>query len=402
MEFFSDMLFPKNTLKQICPVSGECMLFGREEKTFTEWFSDITKTPITSIRAIGGVSKNGFVRELKRSVDGYDSYVVLKSNLDRTSDNLYYEWMVGQYLNGFMKRFPLFVKTYGVYQYADRDKKLMQEDHAISVLARLQKATIEDSIENPENICIVVQQVHEAIPFSELIAEYKNNPSEELKHEILCILYQVYFVLPLIPGFSHNDLHDSNVILTPANEKYYQYVYTKNGIEFPFQCRYAAKVIDYGRCVYTEFPGNKEKQINAGYPWKYVDTPCKESDLKLILYCIDCGALPNDFFDTLQQSPVSWVENSLCEDSIIDMSRKMFFKSSKTHTYPDVRDITNKLETLIQPHTYPLPRACTIHVSDVALMQVDWPQRAGTRRKRKSKRSLYGTKRFIYHIKRRS
>jgi len=376
------------SIQQICPVSGECVAFGRGEDVFQSWFQDIRQAGITSIRPIGGVSENGFVRELKRSVDGYDSYVVLKSNLDRTSDNLYYEWRVGKYLNGLLYRFPLFVKTYGIYEYAPGDKQLMQDHPDIPILTRLQDTFMKRSIENPENICIVVQQVYNAIPFQELINKHKRHPSEELKHEILCVLYQVYFVLPLIPGFSHNDLHDTNLILTFAEDKYYEYKYTREHT-FSFHNRYAAKAIDYGRCIYPtdQLPGTKEEQQNAGYPWKYVDTPCKESDMKLIKYCIDCGALPSNFFETLQQSPASWVEDSLCEDSIIDMNRGLYARHLSTGTYPDIRDIINKLEEEhIKPRTYALPRACTIHVDSKGPMRVDWPQAAGTRRRRKRKR----------------
>ena len=167
------------SIQQICPVSGECVLFGRGEEVFQSWFQDIRKAGITSIRPIGDVSKNGFVRELKRSVDGYDSYVVLKSNLGPTADNLYYEWRVGQYLNKWMLQFPLFVKTYGVYEYELGDKQLMQ-DHPdpLPVISRLRDTYMERSLQVPENICIVVQQVHEAIPFRKLIDDYKDNPSD--------------------------------------------------------------------------------------------------------------------------------------------------------------------------------------------------------------------------------
>ena len=50
---------------------------------------------------------------------------------------------------------------------------------------------------------------------------------------------------------------------------------------------------------------------------------------------------------------------------------------------PDMHDVVTQLEKLIQPRTYALPRVCTVHVSDVADMRVDWPQAAGTRRKTK-------------------
>ena len=216
-----------------------------------------------------------------------------------------------------------------------------------------------------------------------------------MRHEILCVLYQVYFVLPLIPDFSHNDLHDNNVILTPATDKYYEYKYTKNRIPFSFQTMFAAKVIDYGRCVYRftqtlkdDFKKSKDAQIHAGYPWEHVDTPCKESDLKLILFCIDCGALPQDFLDDIQ-SPAAWVEDSLCENSIAIMRPPLYVNHLKTGNYPDIHAVAAKIKTLIQPRTYALPKACTIHVSDVDLMRVDWPQAAqaaGTRRRKNKSR----------------
>ena len=384
------------SIQQICPVSGECVAFGRGEEVFQQWFQDIRKAGITSIRPIGGESKNGFVRELKRSADGYDSYVVLKSNLDRTSDNLYYECFVGNYLNTFMKRFPLFVKTYDVYEYAPGDKQLMQDhpEEALSVIARLRNTNIKKSIQTPEQLCIVTQQVHEAKSLKDLLELYEQSPTEELRHEILCILYQVYFVLPLIPGVSHNDLHYENIILTPANGKYYHYEYTKEGHLFTFQCMYAAKMIDYGRCIY---PGTKwlkgqldtfsteKQQTDAGYPWKEVDiNPCSALDYRLIHYCMVAGVLPATFFDSIRKVKDPEFRHSICGTTVNTYIRDLRTTFTRFGV-PDMHDVVTQLEKLISPRTYALPRACTIHVSDVELMSVDWPQRAGTRKRRKRK-----------------
>ena len=397
------------SIQQLCPVSGECVAFGRGEEVFQQWFQDIRKAGITSIRPIGGVSENGFVRELKRSVDGYDSYVVLKSNLERDSDNLYYEWWVGQYLNTLMKRFPLFVKTYGVYEYENEvDKTLMLRNSDLDVLPHLKETTMRRSIEEPENICIVVQQVHQAISFKSLLDQFTRTP-EELRHEILCVLYQVYFVLPLIPGFSHNDLHYENVILTPADGKYYHYEYTKEGHLFTFQCMYAAKMIDYGRCIY---PGTKwlkgqldtfsteKQQTDAGYPWKEVDiNPCSALDYRLIHYCMVAGVLPATFFDSIRKVKDPEFMHSICGTTVNTYIRDLR-TTFRRFGVPDMHDVVTQLEKLIQPRTYALPRACTIHVSDVDDMHVDWPvaQAAGTRRrkKRKSKRLVWKDLKKIY------
>jgi hypothetical protein len=383
--------------------------FGRGEEVFQQWFQDIRKAGITSIRPIGGESKNGFVRELKRSGDGYDSYVVLKSNLERDSDNLYYEWWVGQYLNTLMKRFPLFVKTYGVYEYENEvDKTLMLRNSDLDVLPHLKETSMRRSIEEPENVCIVVQQVHQAISFKSLLDQFTRTPTEELRHEILCVLYQVYFVLPLIPVFSHNDLHYENVILTPADGKYYQYEYTKGHL-FTFSCRYSAKIIDYGRCIYPgttwlrkQLTGvDDEEQRDAGYPWKHVGyDPCPTVDLWLLKVCMDYKVLPPTFFQDMKRSLYTIPEQSECNGLVYSKLTSSVVRQFRRFGVPDMHDVVTQLEKLIQPRTYALPRACTIHVSDVDDMHVDWPvaQAAGTRRrkKRKSKRLVWKDLKKIY------
>lgn len=391
------------SIQQICPVSGECVLFGRGEDVFQSWFQDIRKAGITSIRPIGGISANGFVRELKRSVGGYDSYVVLKSNLDRTSDNLYYEWWVGQYLNTFLKRFPLFVKTYGVYEYENEvDKNLMLVHSDLDVLPHLKDTTLRRSIEEPENICIVVQQVHQAISLKDLLVVFEQTPTPELRHEILCVLYQVYFVLPLIPGFSHNDLHYENVILTSTG-KYYQYEYTKDHT-FTFSCMYAAKIIDYGRCIYPGTAWLKEQltklvedeeQRDAGYPWKHVGyNPCPTVDLMLLKVCMIYKIIPPTFFQDMKKRMVEGSFYSIPEESECNGLVYSKLTSSVARQFrkgvPDMHDVVTQLEKLIQPRTYALPRACTIHVDAEAPMRVDWPQAAGrkTRRSRSTRSKM--------------
>jgi len=55
-----------------------------------------------------------------------------------------------------------------------------------------------------------------------------------------------------------------------------------------------------------------------------------------------------------------------------------------------MHDVVTQLEKLIQPRTYALPRACTIHVDAEGPMRVDWPvsyAQAAGKRKRKTRRS---------------
>lgn len=412
-------------METICPVSGECTLFGRKEDYFTEWFQDIRKCNIASIKPIGGISANGFVRELKVTRGNYDGYVILKSNVERENgvlppDNLYYEFRVGIYLNSLMKKFPIFVKTYGIYEYLPTYKATMQNnpEQAIEVIQKLIGTTMQRSIEAPENMCIVVQQVHKSISFKSLLQQYQSSPTVELKHEILCILYQIYFVLPLVPFFTHNDLHEENVILTPAENKYYQYEFTRDGRTFSFQCRYAAKIIDYGRCfcAVTEVikkqleQYSKEQQTYAGYPWNAIaDTPCPLADFTLLIICILYSALDSSFLNSIKKKQV--ILSNTCNSSLYHVYTLMKkinpglkkkgipkpfinpdtnidnVSSVSFEAYmPDMYDVVTQLEKIMEPHTYDLPCACTIHVSDVEDMRVDWPLTAGKRKHSRRRR----------------
>jgi len=429
-------------IQQICPVSGECILFGRGENIFDAWFQDIRKAGITSIRSIGVPSNNGFIRELKRTEKEYDSYVVLKSNLTSNSDNLYYEWYVGSYLNTLMKRFPIFVKTYGIYEYEvdDKEKMLNDASNATDVLRNLKNTTMLRSLQQPELQCIVVQHVHQSISFTSLLEEYAAGPTDVLKHEILCILYQIYFVLPLIPSFSHNDLHTDNVILTPAVDKCYQYVYGT----FSFQCRYAAKLIDYGRCVcpgtswfiktlqeiqnkrYAELEKLKESltpqeveelqkleklkeressQLNRLQQLQLKElTPQEVVELQELQDYPEIGRNAGYPFTQVGIKPCPMVDLRLlkrCMDyRVIDLS---FFEGMQTipildvscenlsnaylkpklnkklKGFPGIRVLTGKLETMITP-MYSLPIACTIYISDTEDMRVVWPPVGGQTR----------------------
>jgi len=472
----------KMYVAKVCPIAGECNFFNREQEVFSKW-ADIQKSNITGIRRIGKPSANGFVTEVQITnqineggrVTNYDSHVILKSNLEKDSDNLYYEWLVGLYLNQMMERFPIFCKTYGLYNYwSTEDKELMlqkPEESGVSVIKRLVPMTestgIVASLEEPEKLCIVVQHVHKSVAMFDLLEEFDllnqtlkdeslldaanitklskllarneeevtpllialNAKSRNIRvmerlllhREIMCALYQIYFVLALLPGFSHNDLHPGNVILTPAGEnKHYRFYY--NG-QF-FDCKYAAKLIDYGRCVYTGTQEFKEKldailrEINQrpitpednekiqktqdenGYPWQYVGTTeCASLDFRLINSCITYSVLDNSFYEALETAPLSG--NFM--DSPCDLLSKQYltFKQKKLHKkyvegnlYPTIRSLASALYKNIAPYVYPNSQCfCTVRVSDTEKLIVEWPNSAMAAGKKTRKRNRKTKKR---------
>ena len=72
-----------NYLKTICADSGACISFGTEVKKINELFDHFInfKYAVSPVKAIGSVSANGFVKEIKYSRNNYESYAVLKSSI---------------------------------------------------------------------------------------------------------------------------------------------------------------------------------------------------------------------------------------------------------------------------------------------------------------------------------
>jgi hypothetical protein len=127
----------------------------------------------------------------------------------------------------------------------------------------------------------------------------------------------------------------------------------------------------------------EKEQTDAGYPRKEVDIhQCNALDYRLIHYCMVSGILPATFFDSIRKVKDPEFKHSICGTTVNTYMRDMY-KLFIKFGVPDMYEVANQLEKLIQPRTYALPRACTIYVSDVADMRVEWPQTAGTRRKRK-------------------
>jgi hypothetical protein len=105
-------------LKMICSDSSVCTAFGKSTKEIREYFKGFTGFDyvVNPITPIGEVSENGFIKLLQYSRNNYNAYAILKSSKTSTSDNLIYEYIVGErYINRVMERFPCFVETYGAY-----------------------------------------------------------------------------------------------------------------------------------------------------------------------------------------------------------------------------------------------------------------------------------------------
>ena len=71
--------------------------------------------------------------------------------------------------------------------------------------------------------------------------------------QIKSILFQTIFGLAFLQkhfDFTHNDLHVNNIMITKTEKKFLIYNYNKTYYRVP-TCGYIAKIIDYGRAIFT-------------------------------------------------------------------------------------------------------------------------------------------------------
>jgi hypothetical protein len=240
------------------------VLFGIDEikQKFDEFntFKDATE-----VKQIGESSNQGFVRRIKFVRDGTSAYTILKTALEKTSDNLFYEFMVGSLLINNMKRyFPCFLETYGLYISNNENVR----DFKKFVFAPINGETIDnyimESCKYSDSLSILIQDIEKPKTFedffikknNELLNNIRSSDKAKLQNfyevELPQLLYQIYSPLSKIAHlFTHYDLHMRNVLLYDIG-KCIEIKYHKHNPkdDISFKTRYIVKIIDYGRCYF--------------------------------------------------------------------------------------------------------------------------------------------------------
>ena len=249
-------------LNTICSDSGVCIAFGKQTNMIKKHFNGFVDfTYVSEIMRIDNPSDNGFVNEFTYKREGYEANAILKSSMKAESDNLFYEYLVGQYINKLNLNYPCFLETYGLYQYkTDKTWQFFKGNRRIP--NNIAKAYIElqpekpteksftNSCTNSRNLCILIQHINQAKTLKTML-----DRSDFNDHHLLYVLYQVYMPLAMnADTFTHYDLHRENVLLyEPVKGKYIQYHYHINNLEtITFKCCYIAKIIDYGRSYFVD------------------------------------------------------------------------------------------------------------------------------------------------------
>lgn len=252
-------------LKAVCSDAGECLAFGNYTSEIKKHFGGFAKFEyaIAPITRIGSPSANGFINQIQYKHRGYKAYAVLKSSVRPGSDNLMYEYMVGQYVNKLNKRYPCFVETYGYYIYDTdlkinnktvwsflKDSKVTANMDTIKKGLILQKTTdYAKACKQSKFLAILIQHLKGIIP----IRDRFRSP-RFVTYELANVLFQIYMPFAMIASsFTHYDLHHENVnVYEPESDSYIQFHYYGKDQQISFKSKYIAKVIDYGRSYFKD------------------------------------------------------------------------------------------------------------------------------------------------------
>lgn len=280
-----------NFLKSICSDSGVCIAFGTESDKIKKFFNgfssfDYVKYPI--FRKSQG--NNGFVSEIDYTRENYNANAILKSSIikpfdeeyaaDQTTDNLAYEYIVGQFLNKVGKFYPCFLETYGVFRYINdavytrlEKEKFSTVDmkNAVQQMNPQDPSFLADSCLYFDKLCILIQHLKHATSLYEILTQ------SFINKELLFVLYQIYMPLAyLADEFTHYDLHAGNVLLyKPRVNGFIEYHYHLSEYSTTsFKSQYLVKIIDYGRCFFYE---TKEHNSLALYNALCATQECDET-----------------------------------------------------------------------------------------------------------------------------
>ena len=334
-------------LKSVCSDSGVCIAFGTQRKKIIEFFHGFVEFEyvVPPIKRIGTVSANGFVREIKYERNGYIAHAVLKSSVTEKSDNLAYEYIVGQFVNHLAKSFPCFVETYGLYYYKDNKAWKHIKDTDKITTANVLKDSLEyqspSQVNDYGKMCInakyasiLIQHLNNVKSFGSIFEHNKYNSPEALHfllYDSLFVFYQIYFTLAAIKeSFTHYDLHRDNVLLyEPIKGKYIEYhYYPRSGApKVQFKSKYIVKIIDYGRSFYKY-----SRKRNETNPPDFFNELCAQP-----LCDPECGA----------KVGFSWLDDS--KDTTGDSYYINSYYSNQSH---DLRLVSNFYTDILSKHPY--------------------------------------------------
>ena len=256
-------------LNAICQDSGVCMAFGKEINKIKSFFNNFTTFEYAVNQRYISTGSNGVVVQIEYERLKYKSFAILKQSQQTTSDNVFYEYLVGKFLNLKNKKLPCLLETYGMFftptGLIDNFNTLetIHTQTGPQMYNALTKACL-----HPKKILLLIEHIKGAQTLRDKI-----NMREFVSSDLIHSLFQVYFTLNALKDvFTHYDLHCQNVLTyIPIQNKYIEYHFHFQNEIISFKSPYLIKIIDYGRCYFDNQNGfdsesvyNQITSINCG------------------------------------------------------------------------------------------------------------------------------------------
>jgi hypothetical protein len=292
-----------NIIKKICPNSVQCITFGTQSNEIRKLFDEF-KIPSklineSEIKQIGESSNNGIIYRLKYQLKDYYANTIVKNANSYDADNLFYEAIVGWYINFKIQYFPCFVETYDLYKNEnimdpntntfdnfkidllqplfdeenseiDGNKIPLEEEYFYSKITEAHKLV--KSCKESDKISLNIQYLENVDSLFDTLLRDIQTRKQKIRYDIFAYLYQVYAPLSMLSNeFTHYDLHSGNVLIYKISpDKYTKMIYYyPDGSKIEFNTIGVSKIIDYGRCYFkynnnihsAQFIETLEKQL---------------------------------------------------------------------------------------------------------------------------------------------
>jgi hypothetical protein len=213
---------------------------------------------------IGKTSSNGFIYKIKfnNNLESFDT--ILKTTIDKKSDNNYYEFVVGNCINRIKEYFPNFVYTFNFLTLSQSLKNNLKDASIFTKSEFIKDAimkkinlnelqnnnNIGDGCENNDRASVLI----EFIPNSLSLTDLTNNSNflssvNNLNIEVYNILFQIYATLSALKEvYTHYDLHTDNIMFIEIPEqKKLQIDYNIEGKIYSIYTSFIPVILDYGR-----------------------------------------------------------------------------------------------------------------------------------------------------------
>ncbi len=233
----------------ICRDNDLCLAVGKHRANILSYFNfksfKYAKTLRRMNQEIGG---SGNIHGITYKRGSAEACAILKTSKNAQSDNLFYEYLCGMFVNELNLKFRCFIETFGLFMYGstaayDRFQHIEAtvpiSQREMAVLTPLTAADLRKACTAPTHVCLLIQCVKGTVSLYD-----KMSSPEFVRDHLISVLYQIYYPLAEVAAyFTHYDLHLDNILVADSPPIAYRY-----GVAFT--CPYIAKMIDYGRCYF--------------------------------------------------------------------------------------------------------------------------------------------------------